>query len=195
MGDDFSLLEEAIGKFVTLTEEETEKLHAVAQLKTVKKGQFLLHEGVHNANTFFVNKGCLRTYMVDKSGIEHIMGFSTKGWWAGDLRPFYSNEPGNFYIQAIIDSNVIVISKEDREALYHIGVTFERFFRILAEKAFINLQDRLLDNVVLTALERYKKFIDRYPEALQVLPQKQIAAFIGVTPEFLSRAKKKDSTI
>lgn len=190
MQSDTSLIIETFNQLVKLSPSDIEKINQVVRHKVVKKGQFLVHEGIHEANTIFVNKGTLRTYIIGSNGIEHILSFSPKGWWAGDLRPFYGKVETNINIEAITDAEVLIISQEQRESLYQFSPKFERFFRILAEKAFINLQDRVLESLSLNAMERYQKFVKRYPEALQVLPQKQIAAFIGVTPEFLSKAKK-----
>lgn len=189
MDTDTSLLLATVRKFVDLDSTEEAQLKSLLQARAFKKGQFLLYQGTSKANTYFVNRGSLKTYLVDQSGIEHILSFSPKGWWAGDLRAFYQAEPSQLNIEAIIDSEVLILSQEDREGLYAYSAKFERFFRILAERAFINLQDRVLESLTLTAMERYQKFVRRYPDALHVLPQKQIAAFIGVTPEFLSRAK------
>lgn len=190
MQPDTILLIETFNRLVTLDTPEVEKVNLSVRTKVVKRGQFLAHEGFHEANTIFVNSGTLKTYIIDSSGIEHILGFSQKGWWAGDLRAFYTNAESNINIEAINDCEVLIISQEGREELYQFSAKFERFFRILAERAFINLQDRILENLSLNAMERYQKFVKRYPEVLQVLPQKQIAAFIGVTPEFLSKVKK-----
>ncbi|WP_158275371.1 Crp/Fnr family transcriptional regulator [Pedobacter sp. HMWF019] len=184
------LLIETFNRLVTLNEKEVEHINNIVDQRIFKKGQFLIFDGAIEAKTFFVNKGTLRTYVIDSNGIEHILSFSPKGWWAGDLRPFYTKTKSNIIIEAITDSEVLIIDQQQREALYKFSQTFETFFRILAEKAFINLQNRVLESLSLNAVERYQKFVERYPDALQALPQKQIAAFIGVTPEFLSKAKK-----
>lgn len=186
---DFTQILETFNKLVTLDAAECDKVLKAVEFKKVKKGQYLLHEGLNRADTIFVNKGCLKSFTIDNNGIEHILSFSPKDWWAGDLRSFYTTEPSAINTIAIIDTEVLIINKHNREALYEFSPKFERFFRILAEKAFINLQERILENLSLSAIERYHKFVKRYPEASQLLPQKQIAAFIGVTPEFLSKVK------
>ena len=189
METEFIQILEAFNELVTLDTAECEQVLQVVEFKKVRKGQYLLHEGLNRADTIFVNDGCLKSFINDDNGKEHILSFSPKGWWTGDLSSFYTTKPNTINIIAIINTEVIIINKRERESLYEFSPKFERFFRILAEEAFINLQERILESLSLSAIERYNNFVKRYPESLQLLPQKQIAAFIGVTPEFLSKIK------
>ena len=98
-------------------------------------------------------------------------------------------QPGNFNIDALEDSEVLLLAQQDQEKLYRDIPKFERFFRIITEKSLVASRQRLLDNLSLNARQRYEQFCKRYPTLIHCLPQKQIAAYIGVTPEFLSKMK------
>ena len=187
----YDLLLNSIAKHISLTEEEIKQLTAVLSFKKVKKKQFLLQEGDITKQAIFVTDGCLRSYSIDKNGFEHILQFAPAGWWIGDMRSMIMQEPGILYIDAVYDSGLILITKNDLDELYAAIPKLERFFRILAENALATYQHRLIDNLSLSALERYGNFCKRYPSLIENLPQKQVAAYIGVTPEFLSKMVNK----
>ena len=135
----------------------------------------------------FVVEGCLRSYSIDKNGFEHVLQFAPPGWWIGDMQSILTQQPGTLYIDAIDDTAIILLYRSDLEKIYTAIPKFERFFRILAENALATYQHRLINNLSLSAKERYENFCQLYPSLIQCLPQKQIAAYIGVTPEFLSK--------
>lgn len=185
------LLLNAIAKHISLTPEEQQQLIAVLALKKVKKKQFLYQEGDISKQAIFVIAGCLRSYSIDKNGFEHVLQFAPSGWWIGDMRSMITQQPGTLYIDAVDESEIILIQKIDLEKLYTTIPKLERFFRILAENSLATYQHRLIDNLSLSALERYNNFCTRYPSLIENLPQKQVAAYIGVTPEFLSKMLNK----
>jgi len=139
---------------------------------------------------FFVTKGILRSYTVDKNGFEHVLQFAPPGWWIADMYSLITQQPGSLSIDAVEDSDVLLLPKQELDKLYNEIPAFERFFRILAENALVTFQQRLIDNLSLTAKERYANFCKRYPLLIERLPQKQVASYIGVTPEFLSKMLK-----
>ncbi|MGG9963710.1 Crp/Fnr family transcriptional regulator [Ferruginibacter sp. SUN106] len=185
------LLLSAIARHISLTAEEQQQLIAVLSFKKVKKKQFLYQEGDITKQAVFVIAGCLRSYSIDKNGFEHILQFAPPGWWISDMRSMITQEPGTLYIDAVDDSEIILIQKNDLDKLYAAIPKLERFFRILAENSLATYQHRLIDNLSLSALERYGNFCKRYPSLIENLPQKQVAAYIGVTPEFLSKMLNK----
>ena len=101
------------------------------------------------------------------------------------------SKPGNLFIEVLEDSEVVLLSKENQEQLYFDIPKLERFFRILTENSLVAHQERLMDNLSLSAEDRFEKFCKRYPTLIQRVPQKQIASYIGVTPEFFSKMKSK----
>ena len=188
---DYNLLLAGIAKHISLTEEEQQQLIAALLFKKIKKRQFLYQEGDINKQTTFVTSGCLRSYSIDKNGFEHILQFAPAGWWIGDMRSMITQQPGTLYIDAVDDSDIIAIQKTDLDKFYTAIPKLERFFRILAENSLATYQHRLIDNLSLSAAERYNNFCKSYPSLIENLPQKQVAAYIGVTPEFLSKMLNK----
>ena len=181
------LLLQNISKHISLTGEEEEQFVALLKSKKLKKKQFLLQEGDIQKQAVYVTDGCLRSYSIDKNGFEHVLQFAPPGWWIGDMRSMITQQPGILNIDAIDDSEIILILKFDLDKLYTAIPKLERFFRILAENSLATYQHRLIDNLGLSAMERYNNFCRLYPSLIECLPQKQIAAYIGVTPEFLSK--------
>ncbi len=148
-----------------------------------------MSEGDICKHSVFVTDGVLRGFTVDKNGIEHVLSFAPPGWWMADMYSLLSQKPGVLNIEALEDTEAITLSKVNQEKLYHEIPKFERFFRILTENSLVAYQQRITDNLSLTAEERYGLFCKRYPTLIDHLPQKQIASYIGVTPEFLSRMR------
>lgn len=176
-------------KHIHLTREEQDIFTAYLQPKKIKRKQFLLNYGEICKYSAFVISGCLRGYTVDKSGIEHVLSFAPADWWIADMYSLISQKPGIQTIEALEDTEVLLLSKTNQEKLYLEIPKFEHFFRILVENSLVASQQRLIDSLSLTAEERYNNFCKRYPTLIDHLPQKQIASYIGVTPEFFSRMK------
>jgi CRP-like cAMP-binding protein len=128
---------------------------------------------------------------VDESGWEHVLSFAPQGWWMADMYSLLSQKPGTLNIEAIEKTELLLLSKANQEILYQKVPKFERFFRIITENSLVAYQQRLMDNLSLTAEERYNNFCKRYPTLIHTLPKKDIATYIGVTPEFLSRMLNK----
>lgn len=186
-----NLLLDTIAKHITLTPEEQEKVLSVTEYKTYKPKSILLKEGEICLYSYFVTKGILRSYTVDENGVEHVMSFASPGWWIADMYSYLSQRPGQLYIETNEESEVIVLSKENQERLYDEVPKIERFFRILIENSLVANQQRLIDNLSFTAEARYDKFTKKHPDLIHCLPQKQIASYIGVTPEFFSKMKAR----
>lgn len=184
---DFQLLLQHISKYISLTNEEESILKSFLHSKKIKKKHFLLQEGEVNKSATFVTAGILRIYSIDKNGFEHILQFAPPGWWIGDMKSMLTLQPATLNIDALEDTEVLWMSKKDLEKLYTAVPKFERFFRILAENSIAAHQQRLVNNLSLSAAERYTNFCRLYPSLIQSLPQKQVASYIGVTPEFLSK--------
>ncbi|HYK76468.1 MAG TPA: Crp/Fnr family transcriptional regulator [Daejeonella sp.] len=184
---DYNQLLQHIAKHISLSQEEQSYFTSLLNLKKLKKKQFLVQEEDISRGPVFVLEGLLRSYSLDKNGFEHVIQFAPSGWWIGDMKSLISQKPGTLYIDALEDSTVIWLWKSDLEKLYEEVPKFERFFRILAENAIASYQNRLTSMLSLPARERYEGFCGLYPSLIDCLPQKQIASYIGVTPEFLSK--------
>ncbi|MCC6727633.1 MAG: Crp/Fnr family transcriptional regulator [Saprospiraceae bacterium] len=179
-----------IAKHIQLTPDEQAYFLALLKPKTLKRKEFLLEEGEVCRYSSFVTKGCLRSYTLNKNGDEHVLAFAPPDWWMADMYSFISQKPGTLFIEAMEPTEVLMLSKADQQQLYSDIPKFERFFRIIVENAFVSSQQRLLDNLSLTAQERFRNFCQKYPSLVTTLPRKQIASYIGVTPEFFSKMMK-----
>ena len=186
-----------ISKHISLTAEEIEFFTSLLKIKSLANGEFLLREGDICKYESFVIKGCVKTYYIGEDGLEHIIDFSIEEWWADDLYSLLTQTPSKTTIKAIEDTEVLQISKPDLELLYQKVPKFERFFRIIMQNAYIREQLRVIQTLSLSAEERYRIFLDKYPQVAKLVTQKQIASYLGITPEFLSmiRANKAGKTI
>ncbi|AYZ11626.1 Crp/Fnr family transcriptional regulator [Chryseobacterium arthrosphaerae] len=176
---------------IPLNKEEINLVNDYFKPRLYRKRQYILQEGDVCKQFNFVVKGCLRTYRIDKKGNMHILQFATENWWTMDIASFHEKKPSGLNIEAVEDTVVLQINYQDLIQLYRKAGKFDRIFRVLIENAYVTLQNRLLENISSTAEERYTTFLEVYPHLLNRLPQIQIASFIGVTPEFLSRLRNK----
>jgi CRP-like cAMP-binding protein len=188
---DFQPILDQVSLHIQLDGEE--KGHFLAQLQhqQLQKKEFLLRENDVCKNSAFVVSGCLRAYHLDGNGFEHVLQFAPEGWWVADMYSLLSGKPGHLNIEALEDSEILLLSKAAQEKLYTDIPKFERFFRIITENSLVSNRQRVMDNLSLNARERYAGFCQKYPSLIERLPQKQIAAYIGVTPEFLSALRSE----
>ncbi len=186
-----NLIIESITRHIRLSDDEKEHFINLLQPKTYKRKDFILEDGQICKYSYFVTTGCLRGFTVDHNGFEHVLNFAPTGWWIADMYSLLTQKPGILNIEALENTDVLLLSKSRQEKLYHEIPQFERFFRIITENSLVSYQQRLIDNLSLTAEERYHNFCKRYPTLINTLPKKQIAAYIGVTPEFFSRMQRQ----
>ena len=180
-----------ISKIVDLTPDEEQRLLSRLESKQFKAKSIILHAGEVCKYSYFVNSGLLRSFTINDHIVEHVLSFACEGWWIGDMYSLLSQKPGNLFVEVLEDAEVVLLSKENQEILYQEIPKLERFFRILTENSLVANQERLIDNLSLSAEERFEKFCKKYPTLIQKVPQKQIASYIGVTPEFFSKMKSK----
>ena len=186
-----NLIIDSITRHIHLSAEEKNHFITLLQPKVYKRKQFILEEGQICKNSIFVTQGCLRGFTVDQSGFEHVLNFAPAGWWIADMYSLLTQKPGILNIEPLEDTEVLLLYKVRQEKLYLEIPQFERFFRIITENSLVAYQQRLIDNLSLTAEERYNNFCKRYPTLINTLPKKHIASYIGVTPEFFSRMQHR----
>jgi len=173
-----------------LENEEIDAVKKVFKARRIKRRQFILQEGdICKLNTFVV-EGCFRMYFVDEKGKEHNIQFAVENWWIGDIGSFHSEEPSKLYIEAIENSIILQIKKQDQLDLFVNYPKFNQIFRVFTENALVAFQRRVLQNISSTAEERYLDFVKRHPYFFNRISNVQIASFLGVTPEFLSTIRK-----
>jgi len=185
------LLLSNISKHISLTSEETGFFTSLLNSRSLKPGEFLLREGEVCRYQSFIDKGCLKSYYMDENADEHIVDFVIEEWWADDLYSFFTGTPAKSNIKAIEKTELIQISKNNLELLFQKVPKFERFFRILFQNAYIAQKNQINQILSARAEERYILFLKHKPYADKRFSQKDIASYIGVTPQFLSGLKKK----
>ncbi|OEK09019.1 hypothetical protein A8C32_14090 [Flavivirga aquatica] len=176
---------------ITLSNKELENFCNLFNQKEVLKKHFLLREGKLCKFEGFVIKGLFRVYHIDSNGFEQVLYFAKENWWVTDIDSFTNDKPSQLYIQALEDSEVLLISKRDKEFAYNNIPKIEELFRVMTQKTHIALQRRIIDNLSKTADQRYLDFIEKYPNLFQRLTNVQIAAYLGISHEFLSKIRRK----
>lgn len=185
-----------ISKHISLTPDEEACFVGLLKQKQVSKKDFILKEGQICKEINFVESGTLRAFYLDKTGKESTIMFAVADWWVTDMFCFVNEQAAMLNIEAIEDSCILQLQKEDLDRLYLSVPKFERFFRIIMQNAYIREQLRVIQELSLSAEERYHNFLIKYPKVAQQVKQKQIASYLGITPEFLSmirgnKSKKK----
>lgn len=178
-------------KIFPLNSEEREEIRGRFTERSVKRRAMILQQDDVCKQFTFVVKGCFKMYVIDMGGKEHNLQFAIENEWITDLSSFYSGQPSNVYIEAMESSIVLQIKHDDLLELYIKYHKFDRNFRIIVERKYIELQNRILQNISLTANIRYIKFIENNPHLANRLPSSQIASYLGITPEFLSKVRKE----
>lgn len=187
----YDLILENFALHITLNGAETEALTKALQSRKIKKNEEILSAGDICKNIYFVNKGCLRLFNRDKEGEEHNILFCPENWWACDIASFSNQTPAFYSISALENAELFYLSYTTLEQLYIDIPKLERFFRILTQNGFSLFQGRINSNLSHTAEERYTRFQKLYPGLEQRIAQKQIAAYLGITPVFLSMIRKR----
>ncbi|SDM29799.1 Crp/Fnr family transcriptional regulator [Kriegella aquimaris] len=188
----YDILKQNIQKHINLSTADLELICSYFKPASLKKKEFLLTQGSVCKLEGFVIDGCFRVFTLDKKGNENTLYFAAKDWWLMDIDSFMNQVPSGLNIQAIEDSEVLLISRRDKLALYDSMPVVEKLFRIIFQKGLVSWQRRLVRNHRFTAKERYFHFIETYPGITSKLTDKQIAGYLGISHEFLSKIKKSE---
>lgn len=187
---DYTSILHNVGKHIQFDKSETEFFISLLKTIEVSRKETLLKEGDSCTTFNYVTKGALRAYYRDQHGNDSIIMFALQDWWVTDMYGFVSEKPAMLNIDALEDSTIIQLTKDNLEKLYVKVPKFERFFRIIMQNAYIREQLRVIENLSKPAEERYLNFLKRYPTVVERVPLKQIASYLGITPEFLSVVRK-----
>lgn len=175
-----------VAKHISLDQDEITYFLSILKQKKYPKKSTVLKEGEICRTINFVQSGTLRAFYRDAEGKESTIMFAISDWWITDMSCFISQQPAMLNIETIEESIIFHLQKEDLDELYLKIPKFERFFRVIMQNAYIREQLRVIQNLSLSAEERYHIFLNKYPQVAQQVTQKQIASYLGITPEFLS---------
>ena len=184
---------EHFNKHVPLTSGEQEFIMNYMTAKKLRERQYLLQEGDVCKVVAFVEKGALRLYRVNDDGSEHIVQFALDGGFLTDLYSFLTNEPSMYNIDAIEDSELVLINRSASDELRKLSPKYQEFIFQVTSKAYIQLERRITSTLSLSLEERYKELTSSYTDIIQRLPQHMIASYMGLTAETLSRVRKRIS--
>ena len=185
-------MEELINKIknrIHLNPEAEEFLYSISKEKTLSKGEVLIRQGQIVKKTFFVTSGCLRSYCVDKNGKEHTLLFAIKDWWISDYMAIHSEDISTLTIECLTDSKVIEFNAKELDEIHTRFPEFESYQRQNLERHVVNLQMRILNQLQLSAAERYDLFLEQYPDIEQHTRNFHIASYLGITQQSLSRIR------
>lgn len=187
----FDRLREHIRKRIPLTDEELPFCTSLMVPKRIRKDTYFLQAGEHSKYLAFVTKGCLRSYTIDKKGEEHIVQFAVEEGWITDLYSFLTGKEAEYFIDALEDSDVLLIDAPSYEKLCETVPKFERYFRILLQNNYIATHRRIVASISLSAEEQYLQLLQESPALVQRVAQRHIASYLGITPEALSRIRNR----
>lgn len=184
-------VKEYFESYLPLADEEVEVLAQFMTSRQVKRRQFILQENDVCTHYTFIVKGCFKMYKVDAQGKEYNLQFAIENQWILDIGSFHSEQPSELYIEALEPSLILQLQKPNLLHLYRNHPKFDRNFRVMIENQYIKLQQRVLQNISTTAEEKYTRFMEDYPQLFNRISNVQIASYLGVTPEFLSKIRKR----
>jgi CRP-like cAMP-binding protein len=191
MKEPFTIVQEIYHDDLSFTNEEINFIGRKYEKATFKKGEIVLRANEKVDHQFFVFDGCLRTYLISKTGKEHTIQFAIKGWWISDYIGYFSEKKSILFIECIEDATLFKISRDDVEEIYTKIPKVEHFIRKKLERSFVSFQKRILANLSQSAKERYLSFTKDYPNIEQYLKNYHIASYLGITTESLSRIRKE----
>lgn len=188
------MFEEIINYFannsVQLNEIQIQVINRGLIRKNYSKGETILRQGEQCKYTFFIAKGLMRAYTINENGKEHILQFAPENWFISDRSSVLFNDPSSQFIEAVEDTEAILIESDIFEQLAELSAEFRHFNLFLLHNHIRHLQKRINQLLSASAEERYMDFIKMYPNIMLRVPQWMIASYLGITPESLSRVRK-----
>lgn len=188
---DLSLLIAHIAEYVTLNDAEIDFLSSILIQRPFKQGEVLIHAGEAARYMVFVNSGHVMTYFTDDDANDHVIQFAAAGWWAGDIYSISHHATTKYSTRGLGNGEVLLLPRIAHQQLLEKLPAMERYFRMHFQNALIRQQLRFMETHTTTAEERYQKFVDTYPTLERFVAQKYIASYLGITPQFLSRIRKR----
>lgn len=189
--DEYKNIIANINKYVTLTDEEVEKLIAIISIKEIKRRELIDQPDYICRYRNYIEKGAFRSYFIDNDGKEHTVQIAVEDWFVSDFYSYITQTPATLYVEAMEHSTILQMTYDDIEGLCKEIHSLSEYFRVSTERAFAFSRKRALSSLSLTAEERFVELEDRYPNIVNRVPQKVIASYLGMTPEFMSKIRKR----
>jgi len=186
-----SLILSNISELVQLDAEESAFLESILISRPFKQGELIVNSGDAARYLMFVNSGYIMSYYTDREGNDHVVQFAATGWWCGDIYSLSENPLTIYSTKGLTDGELLLLPRSAQDQLFDKFPKFDRYFRIRFQNSLIRQQLRFIESYSTTADDRYKKFITTYPNLEQFVAQKYIASYLGITPEFLSKLRKR----
>lgn len=193
MQSTFNSINQYVNKCAVFSEHEIQLFDDLLQHITVKKKTMLLREGEICNFEAYILKGCIRTFCMDENGAEVILQFAVEDWWVSDIASFHEQTPSKLYIETLENCELLILTHEAKEELLMKVPQFERVFRLMVQRNLSVTQNRLVNTIAKPAQDRYVEFLERYPSVAQRVAQHYIAAYLGISAEFLSKIRAKMS--
>jgi CRP-like cAMP-binding protein len=174
-----------------LTWEQFDSIRHLFMPRSMNKGELLLREGEIAKYGAFVCKGCLRSYVIDNKGKEHIIQFAPENWWLSDLESMINKKPTIYFIDAIEPSEILLADMPAFQKMMAQIPGFANSFQIGQQKHTAAKDKRIISTLTSDAEEKYSQFLERYLTIAQRVPLHMIASYLGISPETLSRVRKR----
>lgn len=187
----YTAIHQYLATCVQLSAEQLAFFDQSLNFKSVPKKTLMLREGEICTFEAFILQGCVKTYFLDQHGSEVILTFATENWWISDLISFYEQKPSKMFIETLEDTQLLFFTPQTKARVLEHLPALERVFRLMVQRHLATYQERLFNNLALTAEERYLHFLEKYPELPNRIPQHLIATYLGITAEFLSRIRRR----
>ena len=172
---------------VSLTDDEFLDVFLLFSAKKFKKNEFLIEEGQNVNEAYFIISGLLKLTYTDNSGKLHIVSFAMENWWESDFQAYFTKSKAMLSLQCLEDAEVLCLSFENYQKMCFEIPKMQLFLIKLSNANFVASQQRILSLLTSNAKERYDQLIIKYPSLLQRVPKSQLALYLGISRETISR--------
>ena len=189
--DQFEPIIRHLERFIPIDEEEISYFTSLLKVNRVKKKQYIVQPGFPCKHRFYVVEGAFRSFLYDGQANEHTVAFAVEDWWITDFNSYIYQRPATLFVEALEDSLIFQIDYNAEQLLLETHPRFEKFLRILSQRALAAVQRRMLSNLSKSAEERYEEFVENYPQIANRVPQYALASFLGFSTEYMSKIRNR----
>lgn len=187
--EELQAIKNYVARHIQLSADEEAYFLSLLRVTKVKKKQCIVQPEFICKYRSYVYLGTMRAYLVDNQGADHTIAFAIDDWWITDFNSYIFQQPATLFVEALEDTVLVQLDYNAEQLLLETVPKFERFFRIITQRSFAFLQQRMLSALSKTAEERYTEFTEKYPTIVQRVPQYALASYLGFSTEFLSKIR------